>query len=139
MNLTQKSIIGGLVLTACMACSPVPSPSNVAAHNDAQSVSNFPLTAADARDFLAKVEADIQKLSQPAAHAAWAYATHINYDTAKVNAYFSEQLSVLLAKYAVEAAKFNDVDVDADIRRQLDLLKLSLEVAPPADPVKAER
>ncbi|HAB80338.1 MAG TPA: peptidyl-dipeptidase, partial [Glaciecola sp.] len=139
MNLIQKSIIGGLVLTACMACSPVPSPSNVAAHNDAKSVSNAPLTVADARDFLAKVEADIQKLSQPAAHAAWAYATHINYDTAKVNAYFSEQLSVLLAKYAVEAAKFNDVDVDADIRRQLDLLKLSLEVAPPADPVKAER
>ena len=139
MNLTQKSIIAGLVVTACIACSPAPSSSYVAAHNDAKSVSNAPLTGADARDFLAKVEEDIQKLSQPAAHAAWAYATHINYDTAKVNAYFSEQLSVLLAKYAVEAAKFNDVDVDANIRRQLDLLKLSLEVAPPADPVKAER
>ena len=139
MNLTQKSIIASLVMTACMACSPAPSSSYVAAPNDAQSISNAPLSAADARDFLAKVEADIEKLSQPAAHAAWAYATHINYDTAKVNAYFSEQLSVLLAKYAVEAAKFNDVDVDANIRRQLDLLKLSLEVAPPADPVKAER
>jgi peptidyl-dipeptidase A len=139
MNLTQKSMIAGLVVSACMACTPAPSSSYVAAPNTAQSESSAALTAADARAFLAKVEADIEKLSQPAAHAAWAYATHINYDTAKVNTYFNEQLSVILAKYAVAAAQFNDVEVDADTRRQLNLLKLSLEIAPPADPVKAAR
>jgi peptidyl-dipeptidase A len=139
MNLTQKSMIAGLVVSACMACTPAPSSSYVAAPNTVQSESSAALTAADARAFLAKVEADIEKLSQPAAHAAWAYATHINYDTAKVNTYFNEQLSVILAKYAVAAAQFNDVEVDADTRRQLNLLKLSLEIAPPADPVKAAR
>ena len=139
MNLTQKSMIAGLVVSACMACTPAPSSSYVAAPNNAQSESSAALTAADARAFLVKVEADIEKLSQPAAHAAWAYATHINYDTAKVNTYFNEQLSVILAKYAVAAAQFNDVEVDADTRRQLNLLKLSLEIAPPADPVKAAR
>jgi len=139
MNLTQKSLIASMVLTACMACSPAPSASFVAAPNDTNNTANAPLSAADARAFLAKVEADIEKLSQPAAHAAWAYATHINYDTAKVNTYFNEQLSVILAKYAVAAAQFNDVEVDADTRRQLNLLKLSLEIAPPADPTKAAR
>ncbi|WP_395345397.1 M2 family metallopeptidase [Ningiella sp. W23] len=97
------------------------------------------LTQEDAKGFLQKVENDITKLSTPAAHAAWAYATHINYDTAKVNTYFTEQISVLYAKYAVEAAKFNDVQVDADTRRQLDLLKSNPEIAFPADPAKAER
>lgn len=139
MNLKQKSLIASVVLTACVACSPAPSPSFVAASSDTNNTANAPLTAADARAFLAKVEADIEKLSQPAAHAAWAYATHINYDTAKVNTYFNEQLSVILAKYAVAAAQFNDVEVDADTRRQLNLLKLSLEIAPPADPTKAAR
>ena len=139
MNLTQKSLIASMVLTACMACSPAPSASFVAAPNDTNNTANAPLSAADARAFLAKVEADIEKLSQPAAHAAWAYATHINYDTAKVNTYFNEQLSVILAKYAVAAAQFNDVEVDTDTRRQLNLLKLSLEIAPPADPTKAAR
>lgn len=139
MNLTQKSLIASMVLTACMACSPAPSASFVAAPNDTNNTANAPISAADARAFLAKVEADIEKLSQPAAHAAWAYATHINYDTAKVNTYFNEQLSVILAKYAVAAAQFNDVEVDADTRRQLNLLKLSLEIAPPADPTKAAR
>lgn len=139
MNLKQKSLIASVVLTACMACSPAPSASFVAAPNDTNNTANAPLSAADARAFLAKVEADIEKLSQPAAHAAWAYATHINYDTAKVNTYFNEQLSVILAKYAVAAAQFNDVEVDADTRRQLNLLKLSLEIAPPADPTKAAR
>ncbi len=139
MNLTQKSLIASMVLTACMACSPAPSASFVAAPNDTNNTANAPLSAADARAFLAKVEADIEKLSQPAAHAAWAYATHINYDTAKVNTYFNEQLSVILAKYAVAAAQFNDVEVDTDTRRQLNLLKLSLEIAPPADPTKSAR
>jgi len=139
MNLTQKSLIASMVLTACMACSPAPSASFVAAQNDTNNTVNVPLSAADARTFLAKVEADIEKLSQPAAHAAWAYATHINYDTAKVNTYFNEQLSVILAKYAVAAAQFNDVEVDTDTRRQLNLLKLSLEIAPPADPTKSAR
>lgn len=124
-------------LTLFSGCTPAPESTTGNADTPASAATK--LTVADARAFLAKVDADVSKLSQPAAHAAWAYATHINYDTAQVSAYFSEQLSVLMARYAVEAAKFNAVDVDADTRRQLNLLKLGLEIAPPADPVKAER
>lgn len=141
MKKLTQSLIASVVLGGCIACTPAATPLSQIDANPTldKSSTQVQLTAQDAQEFLLKVEADISKLSQPAAHAAWAYATHINYDTAKVNAYFSEQLSVLLAKYAVAAAKFNNVEVDADLRRQLDLLKLSLEVAPPADPTKAER
>jgi peptidyl-dipeptidase A len=132
-TIKQSLIRNTLLVTAVIAitaCSPKPS-------SDVQTAKVY--TAQDASDFIQQVEADIEKLSKPSAHASWAYATHINYDTAQVNAYFNEQLSVLWAKYAVEAAKFNDVDVNADIRRQLELLKSNLEIAPPNDQKKAER
>lgn len=134
MKTIKQSLIGNTLLVATIiavtACSPKP---------DSKIQKPKVYTAQNAVEFIQQVEADIEKLSKPSAHASWAYATHINYDTAQVNAYFNEQLSVLWAKYAVEAAKFNDVNVDADIRRQLELLKSNLEIAPPNDQKKAER
>ena len=134
MKTIKQSLIATTLLIASIlaitACSPKP-------EDKAQTTTEY--TAQDAADFIQQVEADIEKLSKPSAHASWAYATYINYDTAQVNAYFNEQMSVLWAKYAVEAAKFNDVDVDANIRRQLELLKSNLEIAPPNDQKKAER
>ena len=127
MNSRKLTLIAASLLTL-IACKP-----------STESTPSPTLSADDAKQFLAQMEADISKLQKPAAHAAWAYATHINYDNAQVDAYFSEQLSVLVAKYAMEAAKFNDVAVDADARRQLDLLKTSLEIAPPPEAKKAER
>ena len=129
MKTIKRSLLASIIIAACTACAP----------NTTQVASNEALSAQDANNFLQKVEADVTKLSKPGSHAAWSYATDINYDTAQVNAYFNEQLSSLWAKYAVQAAKFNDVEVDADTRRKLELLKSGLEIAPPADPVKAER
>ena len=127
MNSRKLTLIAASLLTL-IACKP-----------STESTPSPTLSADDAKQFLAQMEADISKLQKPAAHAAWAYATHINYDNAQVDAYFSEQLSVLVAKYAMEAAKFNDVAVDADTRRQLELLKTRQEIAPPPEAKKAER
>jgi peptidyl-dipeptidase A len=96
-------------------------------------------TAADAKAFIKKYEQEISKMQTPAAQAAWSYATNITYDTGAVNAYFDEVLSAKVAEYAKEAAKFNDVEVDADTRRQLNLLKNSLTMPPPGNPEKASR
>lgn len=96
-------------------------------------------TAQDAKDFLAQAQSDIEKIQLPAAHAAWSYATNINVDTAKVSAYMDEQLSARVAELAKEAARFNHVEVDADTRRQLDLLRYGLTMPPPGDPKKSER
>jgi peptidyl-dipeptidase A len=131
MRIIQQTLISVAVLAACVACAPTSKPETV--------ISAVTLTAADANEFLEQYASEMEKIETPAAHASWAYATHINFDTGKVNAYFKEQTSVLSAQYAVAAAKFNDVEVDADTRRQLELLKAALEIAPPADPVKAER
>jgi peptidyl-dipeptidase A len=131
MNKTKLSLLASVVVAICAGCSP--------SNTNSASGQTTKFTADDARAFLQKVDADITRLNKPASHAAWAYATNINYDNAQVDTYLGEQLSTMWAKYAVEAAKFNDVSVDADTRRQLDLLKSGLEIAPPADPIKAER
>lgn len=129
MKIIKTTLLATAVIAACTACSP------------AQQVTNKPvaLTAKDASQFIEQVQTDIEKLSKPASHAAWAYATNINFDNAQVDAYFNEQVSVMWAKYAVEAAKFDDIEVDDNLRRQLNILKTVLDIAPPADPKKAER
>ena len=96
-------------------------------------------TAEDARIFLDNAQNEIAKIQIPAAHAEWSYATNINFDTAALSSYFNEVLSTKVAELAKQAAKFNDVEVDADTRRQLNLLKNGLTIPPPSDPKKAER
>ena len=131
MQIIKQTLLSVAVLAACVACAP--------ANKLDTATSAVTLTAADANEFLEQYASEMEKIETPAAHASWAYATYINFDTGKVNAYFNEQTSVLSARYAVAAAKFNDIEVGADTRRQLELLKASLEIAPPADPAKAER
>ncbi|GGD68731.1 M2 family metallopeptidase [Lacimicrobium alkaliphilum] len=97
------------------------------------------LTPEDARIFLQEAQAELEKLQLPAVQAAWAYATYINQDTSAVSAYLSEKLSSRQAELAKEAAKFSDVQVDADTRRQLNLLVNSFVLAPPSDSEKSER
>ncbi|WP_414830685.1 M2 family metallopeptidase [Alteromonas sp. H39] len=96
-------------------------------------------TAADAKAFLKKAQNDIAKIQLPAAHAQWSYATNINVDTAAVSAYLGEQLSTKVAQLAKDAAQFNNVEVDADTRRKLDLLRNGLTMPPPSNPEKSER
>lgn len=131
MRIIKQTLLLVAVLAACVACTSASKPETA--------ISAVTLTAADANEFLDQYASEMEKIETPAAHAAWAYATHINFDTGKVDAYFDEQTSVLSAQYAVAAAKFNDVEVGTDTRRQLELLKTALEIAPPADPAKSER
>ena len=100
---------------------------------------NPELTAQDAKQFLQQAQDDVAKMQVPAAHAEWSYATNINFDTAAVSAYFNEVLSTKVAKLAKEAAKFNDVDVDADTRRAVGMLKKNHLTPPPPSRYKKSR
>lgn len=96
-------------------------------------------TAEDAAMFVGSAQRDIEKIKVPAAKAAWLYATNINDDTAVVNAYISELYANRVAELAKQAAEFNDVKVDADLRRKLDLMRTSLTMPPPENLRKSER
>jgi len=110
-----------------------------ASSSDKQASVAKQLTAEDAKTFVANAQAEMEKLQYPAVQAAWAYATYINQDTAAVSAYLSEKLSSRASELAKESAKFNNVEVDADTRRQLNLMRNSFVMPPPADAQKSER
>ncbi|MDO6568833.1 M2 family metallopeptidase [Alteromonas sp. 1_MG-2023] len=127
---TKRTIVAALVSFTLIGCGEATTKTETAPAAP---------TAKEAQEFLKNAQNDISKMQVPAAHAEWSYATNINFDTAAVSAYFNEVLSTKVAVLAKEAAKFNDVEVSADTRRQLDLLKNSLTMPPPSDPAKAEQ
>jgi len=92
----------------------------------AETVEHF---VSGAEDALARANVDTQR-------AAWIAENFITHDTQILAASANEKqinLSVALAK---EAAGFDDEAVAPDVRRKLDLIKLSLTSPGPSDPAK---
>jgi peptidyl-dipeptidase A len=95
-------------------------------------------TAAEAKAFIDKAEADLTKLNEYASRASWVRATYITEDTQWLEAKASAELTDTATRYALEAARFNDTPVDAVTRRKLDLLKRSLVAPAPQRPGAAD-
>jgi peptidyl-dipeptidase A len=89
-------------------------------------------TAAEAKAFVDKAEADLATLNQYVARSAWVRATYITEDTQWLEAKATAEQNELTARYAREAARFNGVAVDPVTARKLKLLKLYL-VSPAPD------
>lgn len=91
-----------------------------------------------AQAFLDQVTEDFKTVGNESAHAAWVAANFISYDTQKLRALASERVQNLAVRYAQEATRFDGLDLPADTRRQLDLLKQGLTLPPPLDPAKSK-
>ena len=91
-------------------------------------------TAADAKKFIDDVNETAFKLTLESSQAGWISETFINDDTSSLNARANQRLIDKMAQYAKDAVKFDKVDVPADIRRQLNILKVGLVMATPSDP-----
>ena len=96
-----------------------------------------PKSAADAKQFLGNVNETMLRLSIEAAQAGWVAQTYITEDTEALDARATQSVIEAVARYAKEAAAYNGIEVPAEDRRQLDLLKLSLSMVTPADPGEA--
>ncbi len=96
------------------------------------------LTAADADRFLADVNQTLLKLSVRQQQAGWVAENFITTDTQAMTARATQVVTEVAASYAKEAAKFDHIDVSPQARRQLQLLKVGLVVATPADPAESE-
>jgi len=89
-------------------------------------------------EFLADANATLLKLGIEAGQASWVYSTYITQDTESLNAR-ANQLAIEAGKrFAKEAAKYDNAQVTPEQRRQLNLLKLSLELVTPSDEKEAE-
>jgi peptidyl-dipeptidase A len=122
MNVRIWMLVGVVGLAVAVACGPRTPP---------------PPTAEQAAAFLTDVNATMLRLGTESNQADWVYSTYITPDTEALNARAERAYIDAIARYAAEAAKFDTVVLPADLRRQLDLLKLSLEVVTPADPAQA--
>jgi peptidyl-dipeptidase A len=90
-------------------------------------------TAQDAKTFLATVGETTLKLGVDASRAGWVQQTYITDDTELLSAQGNQAANDAGARFAKEATKFDRVEVPADERRELNLLKVGLVLASPSD------
>ena len=95
-------------------------------------------SAEEAQAFLAHVDETLKRLGIQQSQAGWVAQTYITPDTEAMDARATREAIEAVAQFAKEATRFDRVEVSADERRQLNLLKLSLEMAAPSVPAEAE-
>src|SRR4249920_3773224 len=89
-------------------------------------------------EFLADANTTLLKLGIESGQASWVYSTYITQDTESLNAR-ANQLAIEAGKrFAKEAVRYDNAQVTPEQRRQLNLLKLSLELVTPSDEKEAE-
>jgi peptidyl-dipeptidase A len=122
--MAPRSLAVALVLLACASSGCARSSSSPAAGG---------ASSADAQTFLATVNETLLRLGIESAQAGWVQQTYITDDTEALAARASQAANEAGARFAKEATRFDRVDVPADQRRQLTLLKTSLVLATPSD------
>jgi peptidyl-dipeptidase A len=92
----------------------------------------------DPKKFLDEVNDSLLKLNVEGSQAGWVSENYITDDTSSLNARANQRLIEATERFAKDAAKFDTADVSPDLRRQLNLLKISLVMATPSDPKESE-
>ncbi|MFC7048215.1 M2 family metallopeptidase [Emcibacter nanhaiensis] len=90
-------------------------------------------TAEDAKAFIAEVEKEYNDYYPYAARTYWIQANFVTVDSNALVAKVSAEGTAMAVKFANEAKKFNDVEVDFDTRRKLELLKQGITLPAPTD------
>ncbi len=94
-------------------------------------------TADDAVRFVDAAEKRLLALTVEASRAGWVQANFITQDTEALSALASERLIDATAELAKQAEKFRGVAVPPETARKLEKIRLSLDLAAPADPAKS--
>lgn len=99
-----------------------------------QTAARGPATAVEAAAFVAEAETRLTALSEEAARIQWNRATNITFDTMWLESRINAEYTELQVELANGAARFNDVEVPADVRRKLNLLRQSIVLPAPNRP-----
>ncbi|MCG8435084.1 MAG: M2 family metallopeptidase [Gammaproteobacteria bacterium] len=90
-------------------------------------------TAADARKFVAEVEAKSKEIGTDNARLAWINSTYITEDSQILLAKAGERAQKLSLEWARKAKEFDGLKLDYDTKRKLRFLKQSFVLPPPED------
>lgn len=120
----------GLVVVASMILTVVAATVHAQEPDPAAS----PPTPEAAAEFVETAERELLDAWTLASRSQWIQATYINHDSQELAAHHTNAANELSTRYAREAVQFDDVEVDAELRRKLELLKRGLTVPAPSDP-----
>jgi peptidyl-dipeptidase A len=95
-------------------------------------------TAADAKAFLDTVNQTMLKLGVVENQAGWVAQNFITDDTEGISARVNQEYIDAIAKFAKDSTRFDKLELPADQRRMMTVLKTSLVMATPSDPKEAE-
>jgi peptidyl-dipeptidase A len=90
-------------------------------------------SADDARSFIEAANTQLEVLGVRAARAEWVKANFITVDTEVLAAEAYENYIAESVQFAKQSAQFNDLELDANTRRQLELLKRAITMPAPSD------
>ncbi len=93
-----------------------------------------PPTPADAAAFVETASAELADLAERSGRAQWVQQNFITQDTEMLAAQANEKLLSRAAELAKEAKRFDGVEADPAVRRQLEILKRAITLPAPADP-----
>jgi peptidyl-dipeptidase A len=94
-------------------------------------------TAAEARAFVERVDAEYRRLALRQSTADWVAATYITLDTERLSAWANADLMAFLSGAIRESLRFRGVAADPSTARQLEKLRLVTEPPPaPSDPAR---
>ncbi|MCF6262435.1 MAG: M2 family metallopeptidase [Xanthomonadales bacterium] len=93
-------------------------------------------TAEEAKAFIIAAEKKLSQLFIEVSQAEWVYQNFITQDSEALSARASENLTGEMVRLANEAARYNDLKLDYDIRRKLDALRQGLVLPAPNDAAK---
>jgi peptidyl-dipeptidase A len=95
-------------------------------------------TAADVKTFLDNANDTTKRLGIEQGRAGWVQQTFITDDTEAIAARANQLAIEAGARFAKDATRFDKVEIPADQRRQLNLLKVGLVMAAPSDPKESD-
>src|SRR6516225_10975526 len=95
-------------------------------------------TAADAKAFLKDANESLLRLGVAQSRGGWVHQTYITEDTEAIDARASQEYIEAATRLAKAAPRFDRVDLSADERRQMNLLKVSLVLAAPSNPSESD-
>ncbi|MGI2165576.1 M2 family metallopeptidase [Shewanella oncorhynchi] len=137
ISLNRRSKIALTVALALglTACNDAQSKTDKTATVEAVVINTAP-DKAQAIAFINDAEAKMAELSIESNRAEWIYSNFITDDTAALSAAVGEKVSAASVKFATEAAKYANVQLDSINARKLNILRSALVLPAPLDPAK---
>lgn len=130
-KLTTAAILVAASLSACNGDDTLKNAAKAA------TVVSKALTAQDVEKFLATTEQELVQLNLEGSRAAWINSNFITQDTSALAAAADQKSTEAGVRFAMQAAKFDAVEVSSDQRRKLNILKQSLVMPAPQDSAKS--